>query len=218
LSWSNTEGLGYRIFRSTVEGSLGISVTDFYLDTTSYADVNVQPDTTYYYTIKAVLEEADPLMGKEEVLGDIITSYSVRTASDEYVPGSVKNFIILQLENPYFSNNGISQEIDPGRGTVPMILSGRTLVPIRAIIEAMGGSIQWEASTQKITMTARGITMNMWVDKTDISVNGVMGKMDVGPSIVNNRTFVPVRFVAQNFDCKVEWLNSTKEAIIVYTE
>lgn len=42
--------------------------------------------------------------------------------------------------------------------------------------------------------------------------------MDVAPVIKNGRTFVPVRFAAENLNCKVDWINSTKEAIIVYEE
>ena len=42
--------------------------------------------------------------------------------------------------------------------------------------------------------------------------------MDVATATKNNRTFVPVRFAAENLDCKVDWINSTKEVVIVYEE
>ncbi len=116
------------------------------------------------------------------------------------------------------SINGLSEELDPGRGTTPLIISSRTMVPIRAVIEAMSGTVLWDEATKQITMTARGIEIKMWLNKTDIQINGVMGSMDVAPQIVNGRTFVPVRFAAENLDSKVEWLNSTKEAIIVFTD
>jgi hypothetical protein len=48
IMWQPASGLGYRLFRSTSQNSLGISVTDFYITSTSYADVNVEPNTTYY--------------------------------------------------------------------------------------------------------------------------------------------------------------------------
>lgn len=47
--------LGYRLFRSTSKNALGISATDFYITGTSYADVNVEANTTYYYTVKPVI-------------------------------------------------------------------------------------------------------------------------------------------------------------------
>jgi hypothetical protein len=58
----------------------------------------------------------------------------------------------------------------------------------------------------------------MWLGKTDITINGVNKKMDVAPASKNGRTFVPVRFAAENLNCKVDWINSTKEAVIVYEE
>lgn len=44
--------------------------------------------------------------------------------------------------------NGVTREIDPGRGTSPVIVNGRTLLPIRAIIEALGGSVAWDQAAK----------------------------------------------------------------------
>ncbi len=218
LSWpSSSNAIGYRLFRSTLPYDDGISVTDFYLTSISYADVNVEPNTTYYYTVYPVLAEADPYQGIEESLGSEIATYTITTGS-KVISGIFKNFIMLQLDNPYLTKNGIKEEIDPGKGTAPMILSGRTVVPIRAIVEAMGGNITWDGNTRKITLSARGNVVEMWVDKKDLFINGVKSTMDVAPTIVNGRTFVPVRFAAENLNCKVDWINSTKEAIIVYED
>jgi hypothetical protein len=51
--------------------------------------------------------------------------------------------------------NGVKKEIDQGRGTVSVIVKGRTLVPIRAIIEEMGGSISWDEIERKVTITLK---------------------------------------------------------------
>ncbi|HPB34327.1 MAG TPA: copper amine oxidase N-terminal domain-containing protein, partial [Caldisericia bacterium] len=55
-----------------------------------------------------------------------------------------KIIIILQINNKYMTVNGVKKEIDPGRGTVPVIIKGRSLVPIRAIIEELGGTVDWD--------------------------------------------------------------------------
>ena len=216
MSWNSQGALGYRIFRSTIEEELGVSVTDFYITSNSYADVNVEPNTTYYYTIKLVLVEADPLNGVKEVLGDVIGRYKITTGSNIIKTENVKNFIVLQIDNPIMSVNGKAQEIDPGRGTTPIIVSSRSMVPIRAIVEAMGGTIGWENSSQQITLTANGNTVKMWIGKKEITVNGTTQTIDVAPLIQNERTFVPVRFSAENLNAKVDWINTTKEAIITY--
>jgi len=218
IMWQPADGLGYRLFRSTSENNLGISVTDFYITSTSYADVNVEPNTTYYYTVKPVIAEAKPFEGIDEKLGAVIATYTVTTGSQVYKPGSFKHFIMLKLDSPYMSVDGVSQEVDPGRSTAPITISGRTMVPIRAVVEAMGGTVEWDGATQKVTLKARGNTVEMWMGKTDIKINGVSKKMDVSPASKNSRTFVPVRFAAENLNCKVDWINSTKEAVIVYEE
>lgn len=218
IMWNPAKGLGYRLYRSTSANQLGISVTDFYITSTSYADVNVEPNTTYYYTVKPILAEAKPFEGIDEKLGDAIATYVVKTGPEIYKAGSFKHFIILTLESPDMSVDGVNQEVDPGRGTMPLIITGRTMVPIRAIVEAMGGTVEWDGSTQKITLKARDNVVEMWIGKTDIKVNGKTGKMDIAPSIKNSRTFVPVRFAAENLNCKVDWINTTREVVIVYEE
>lgn len=218
VMWTSAQGLGYRLFRSTNKSELGISVTDFYITSTSYADVNVEANTTYYYTVKPVLAEARPFEGIDEKLGDTIATFTVTTGSEVYKPGSFKHFIMLKLDSPDMSVDGISQEIDPGRGTTPLVIAGRTMVPIRAIVEAMGGTVGWDGNTEKITLNARGNIVEMWLNKKEIKVNGQTKMMDIAPTVKNGRTFVPVRFAAENLNCKVDWINSTKEAVIVYEE
>jgi hypothetical protein len=216
MTWQIEGVLGYRLFRSTTENNLGISVTDFYITSNKYADVNVEPNTTYYYTVKQVLVEADPINGIKEVLGDIIGRYTITTGSEITKSENIKNFIVLQIDNPIMSVNGKKQEIDPGRGTTPVVVSSRSMVPIRAIVEAMGGTVGWDNNIQQITLTASGNTVNMWVGKKEITVNGVKREIDVAPVILNGRTYVPIRFSAENLNAKVDWINSTREAVITY--
>ena len=220
VMWPSTSNiLGYRLYRSKNQGQLGLSVTDFYITGTSYADVNVEPNTTYYYSVKPVLAEADPFNNIEEKLGDVIATFVITTGSEIiYNPNLTKHFIMLKLDSPYMSVDGENREVDPGRGTCPIIIAGRTMVPIRAVVEAMNGTVGWDGATSLITLEARGNKVEMWLGKTDIKVNGVAKEMDIAPVAKDGRTYVPVRFAAENLNCKVDWINSTKEAIIVYEE
>ena len=72
--------------------------------------------------------------------------------------------LTMQVGNPIMTVNGTESEIDPGRGTAPIIQNGRTLVPIRAIIEAMGGSVNWDEETQTVLLELEGdiITLYTW--------------------------------------------------------
>jgi hypothetical protein len=130
---------------------------------------------------------------------------------------SGKNSIVLQIGNAYMEVNGSSQEIDPGKATTPILYFGRTVLPIRAVVEAMGGTVGWNGNEKKVTITARGSTVEMWIDATTIRVNGSQKKIDVAPAIINGRTMVPVRFVTENLNCTVDWDGVTKKVTIKYS-
>lgn len=217
MEWPKVSGaLGYRIFRSTDANILGDSVTDFFIEELPFIDVNIQPNTDYYYTVKPVLREANPLQDIEEELGEAIATYRVRSSSTMIASSQQRNFIILTIDRPNMIVNGVSEEIDPGRGTVPVITSGRTMVPIRAIVEAMGGSVAWDGSDNRITLNARGNQVEMWLNRNELRVNGRMERMDVAPVSIDGRTFVPLRFSADNLDATAEWINSTREVVIIF--
>ena len=60
--------------------------------------------------------------------------------------------ISLQIDNPNMTIDGQTSEIDSGFGTKPLIVDGHTLVPIRAIIESVGGSVEWNHDTKEVTV------------------------------------------------------------------
>ncbi len=220
LRWNPLSGgLGYRLYRSENSGAQGISVTDFYITTNQFVDVNVTANTTYYYTIRQVLAEARPFEGVPEKLGPPSSQIKVTTGSN--IPGgggsgSTKKFILMKLNDPMMNADGILEEIDPGRGTTPIIFSSRTLVPIRAIVEKMGGTVIWDDRTKKISLQNAGKNVVMWLENNTIAVNGSTTQIDVAPKSINGRTMVPIRFAAENLGCQVDWINSTQEIVIVY--
>ena len=56
----------------------------------------------------------------------------------------------------------------------------------------------------------------MWLNKKDIMINNVMDEVDMAPVEINGRTMVPVRFAAESSGCSVEWLNVTKQIVVVF--
>jgi len=99
--------------------------------------------------------------------------------------------IILKLGDPYMTVNGIKQEIDPGRGTKPVSIQGRTMVPIRTIIENMGGTIGWDGALQMVTMTANNKTVRVTVGYTKAEIkeqaggtNWTQKTLDVAPQSI----------------------------------
>jgi len=96
----------------------------------------------------------------------------------------------------------------------PIIVDGRTLVPMRAIFEAMGATIVWDSETQTITGKKDDIVIIMQIGNTIIMKNGQSVVLDVPPQIVNSRTLVPARAVAESLNAEVAW-NSVTQTVSI---
>jgi len=90
--------------------------------------------------------------------------------------------------------------------TPPQIINGRTMVPVRAIFEALGAQVEWDQDSQTITANREeGYTVRLTVGSTSFYINNEMQSMDIAPQIINGRTLVPVRYVALATGHRVEW-------------
>jgi len=131
--------------------------------------------------------------------------------------------IILQIGNQYMSVNGSLQEIDPGRGTKPIIKNSRTLVPIRAIVEVLGGTVEWNDKDKSVTIRLGSTLIKLQIGNAIAYVNSSLVQIDssnlkVVPEIINSRTMLPLRFVTENLGCTVEWDGTTKTITITYSQ
>ncbi len=122
--------------------------------------------------------------------------------------------LTMQIGNPIMTVNGETMEIDKGRGTVPITENGRTLVPIRAIIEAMGGTVGWDEVTQKVTLIYGSDNIILTLNSTNAYFNGQLSVLDVAPKEVNGRTILPIRYIAESFKFGVGWEDSTQTITI----
>ena len=93
----------------------------------------------------------------------------------------------------------------------PVIRNDRTLVPIRIVTETLGGKVDWNGATKEVTLHIDGKEIKMTVGKT-------LEKYGVAPVIIDGRTFVPVRFVADELGATVAWDNATKTVTITKIE
>ncbi len=96
----------------------------------------------------------------------------------------------------------------------PVIIGGSTMVPMRAIFEALGASISWDASTQMVTATRGDITIKLIIGMQTCQVNGHETALSQPAQIFGGRTMVPLRFVAEALQAEVEWDGSTRTITI----
>lgn len=124
--------------------------------------------------------------------------------------------IVLKMKSPSMTVDGVVKEIDPGKGTAPVSINGRTMVPIRAIIETMGGNLAWTATEQRLDISLKSKILKLWINKSTADLDGKDLKMDVPPKIINGRTMVPLRFVSESLGSPVIWDAATQQITILY--
>lgn len=100
----------------------------------------------------------------------------------------------------------------------PQLISDRTMVPMRKIFESLGARVDWEEDTQTITATDGETLIVMQVDNVVMSVDGNEIILDAAPQVVQDRTLVPVRAVAEGLRAQVEWIEQTQTVVITRAE
>jgi hypothetical protein len=96
----------------------------------------------------------------------------------------------------------------------PMIEDGRTLVPLRAIFEAMGATVSWDDNTKTATAVKGNTEVILKIGSLEPTINGTVQKLDVPGKIVNGRTLAPLRFVGEAFGGSVTWDGVKREVVI----
>lgn len=115
--------------------------------------------------------------------------------------------------NDFVINNNIVTVPD----AAPYIANDRTYVPFRALGEALGATVEWDNDARTVTYTLGDTEIVMTIGDTTYTINGVEKSMDVAPEITGDRTYVPVRFVAEGLGFKVTPLyadNGTTASVV----
>ena len=130
------------------------------------------------------------------------------------IPVGVNNTIVFKIGNPVFSINKVEREIDAGKNTTPLVIEQRTLIPIRAIIEGLGGTVLWSEQDEMIVINLADKNIKLWVNSKQAKVNEESATLDVAPQIINGRTMIPLRFIGESLGMKVYWEEETKKVTL----
>jgi Copper amine oxidase N-terminal domain len=148
------------------------------------------------------------------LLGDpsIIIKYASKNTRDQN--------IIINMEIGS-KNCKVNDEIIK-MDVAPELINGTTFLPAKYVVEeALGGNVDWDSEEEKVTCTHGCNTIEFWIGKSTARLNGVEVQIDennpdVVPTIINDRTLVPMRFLAENLGCEVEWVSETRVINITY--
>ena len=96
----------------------------------------------------------------------------------------------------------------------PVIINNRTLVPVRAIFEAIGGEVKWDQPTQTATGSKDGDIIKIQLNSKKASINGEEVILDVPAKSIKGRTLVPVRFIIESLGLDIYWDNDNRTVVI----
>lgn len=96
----------------------------------------------------------------------------------------------------------------------PIITGGRTLVPFRAIAEALDINVNWDGTTQTIDASDSKTSVRLQIGSETAYIDGVPVTLDAAPQIYGGSTMIPLRFFSEAFQCNVTYDNTTRQILI----
>jgi len=121
-----------------------------------------------------------------------------------------KSVVKLVIDSTDATINGASKTLD----SAPVIVDGRTMVPVRFISEAIGAKVDWDADTKTAVIVLDGKTIKLPIDSKTADIDGASVELDVPAQIINDRTMVPIRFISENFGATVNWDGDTRTVTV----
>ncbi|TYQ16796.1 UNVERIFIED_CONTAM: YARHG domain-containing protein [Acetivibrio alkalicellulosi] len=92
--------------------------------------------------------------------------------------------------------------------------NNRTLIPVRFVTEDLGAEVDWNQESREVYILKDDINITIRINDRNINVNNNIIEMDTEAIIKDDRTYVPIRYVAESLGATVEWDSKTKTVII----
>lgn len=101
-----------------------------------------------------------------------------------------------------------------GISVPPVIVDGRTLVPVRPAAYALGAEVDWDGATRTATLARGDTVIEIVTGSYTFLRNGVEISLDVPAGIINDRNHLPLRALFEAFGAEVSWDEATQTAYI----
>ncbi len=218
-----------------------LKISGAYSDTEAMQILNLTGE--YFYIINNSEKYGNIWLSKDGVylaryeVGTTSVIYSLGDLNSKYRKGYIKKSDI----DKYLKTGNVYVQLDDkilGFSQPPVMENDRTLVPMRFLFEQMGAEVTWDDATQSATATinasalgaeaksadGRAIltagaepekSVTFAIDNTTATVNGTATTMDVPARLINDQTFVPLRFLSENLGYTVDWDETTNTAIVL---
>lgn len=163
-------------------------------------------------------DAVDEIVYDVDAVEDVV--YEVETVEDAvystvegsvYFTGLGEDVFALIIDDKVASVFGELKEND----VEPIIRNDRTMLPARFVAENLGASVAWYGDERMVTVISETVEIKLVIDSDVAIVNGVEEKLDSPAFIENDRTYTPVRFIAEKLGATVDWDGSTRMVTIV---
>lgn len=114
----------------------------------------------------------------------------------------------LQIATAFADDTSVRLKLDGNEivaNPPAIIVNERTLVPARAVFEAMGAKVEWNEELREVTVTLNSTIIKVNIDSDKAFVDGILKGLDVPAMIISERTLVPLRFIAEAAGLTVAW-------------
>ncbi len=165
-----------------------------YANGTSYTDTAYKKGMTATYTVAGYAHGA--CIGALSPAAKLETDLGVE--------------VKLQIGNMTGYVNGEAKTLD----AAPVIRNSRTMLPARFVAENLGATVGWDGATSTVTITTYNAEIKITIGYYMAIVNGQNVMMDTSAFIENGRTYLPVRFIAENLGAEVTWDGATSTATL----
>jgi hypothetical protein len=127
--------------------------------------------------------------------------------------------MLFSVFTPVLANDEIGvtingQAVDFPGGQGPVIVGGRTLVPVRGVFETLGFEVGWDNTTRTAIITNADYEMRITIDNDVFTVNGISHTLDVPAQLIGGRTMVPIRLPLEAVGFDLDWNGTTRTVLI----
>lgn len=142
---------------------------------------------------------------------DSISLHTAKGSATINIAAAAPVVLTFTIGSTKGTRNGMPVTLD----AAPVIQNGRTLLPVRYVAEPLGATVTWTAGTRTVTIKRSSLTLVLVVGKATATANGVSVRIDaadarVVPVILQGRTMLPARFVAEQLGCVISYDPTTR--------
>lgn len=220
LRWSdNSRGETGHIIEVQRENQLYTKITVPGENKNSYVITGLPADSYYNFRVKAIYGSSE---------SEYSNTAGARTLSPLAQPAGITPFyrtvlrFYLDIDKFYIKPPTVLNDLLEIMDASPVLRWDRTFIPVKYVLPHIGATVTWTPESRMILIRHGDKTIKLWIDNPYAEVNGTKTPIDasnlnVTPLIVPpGRTVLPLRFIAENLGCQVDWNAGKSEITITY--